>query len=170
MGDWWIVKHNFDFNLIQNEFKNQNVEWLDNIGTGHNTKWCRVLLSQPTIDYIEKIIGVHIDTSELYVWDYGTKKELPIHIDTAEWNVGNWIAIVIPFIGNFHLEAFDETKTNKLDELDYGPGDVLILNNRKYPHQGHVLDETRVAFHCYLKTPNYDIQKTLQQNIEIHTL
>jgi|TARA_B110000908_G_C10235547_1_gene443095 hypothetical protein len=170
MNDWWTVKHNFDYSVIQDEFNNQNIEWLDNDGTGHETKWCRISLSQNTINYIQKSIGVKICTSELYVWNYGTKKELPLHIDTHEWNVGNWIAVVIPFSGNFYLEAFDKSRTKKLDEVVYGPGDILILNNRKYPHQGHVLDDTRIAFHCYLHTPNYVIDKTLEENMKVDTL
>jgi|TARA_B110000503_G_scaffold68729_1_gene107343 hypothetical protein len=170
MSDWWIVKNNFDYNIIKKEFESQDIEWLDNIGTNHGTKWCRISLFQDTIKYIEKFIGVSIVTSEMYVWDYGTRKDLPMHIDTHDWNSGNWIAVAIPFIGVFHLEAFDQSRTEKLDEVDYGPGDVLILNNRKYPHQGHVINETRVAFHCYLKTPNYDIRKTLEENIREHKL
>lgn len=170
MSDWWIVKNNFDYSKIKNDFNNQNIEWLDNIGTGHGTKWCHVKLSNDTVSEIEKSIGTPIDTSQMYVWDYGKKKELPLHIDTDEWNVGNWIAVVIPFVGNFHLEAFDQSSTTKLDEVDYGPGDILILNNRKYPHQGHVIDETRIAFHTYLKTPNYVIEETLSKNMELHRL
>lgn len=170
MSDWWIVRNNFDYTVIQKEFLSQDIEWLDNIGTNHGTKWCRISLSQKTIEYIETFIGVPIVTSEMYVWDYGTRKDLPMHIDTHDWNSGNWIAVAIPFVGDFHLEAFDYSREKKLDEVDYGPGNVLILNNRKYPHQGHVINETRVAFHCYLKTPNYDIDKTLEENMEIHSL
>ena len=170
MSDWWIIKNNFDYNQIKDEFENQDIQWLDNIGTGHGTKWCHVKLNDKTITAIETAIGTPIDRTQMYVWNYGTKKDLPLHIDTDEWNVGNWIAVVIPFTGNFHLEAFDETRNIKLDEVDYGPGDILILNNRKYPHQGYVLDDTRIAFHCYLHTPNYNINKTLQENMMVDKL
>ena len=84
------------------------------------------------------------------------KKSLPLHLDGSDQNCGKAIACCVPLIGRFRLRTYmDLEMRTPVDECIYGPGELVLINNRKYYHDGLVLDDTRLAIHCFLDFENF---------------
>lgn len=174
MSDVFVLKKlNFDLQDVKLEVQSQahQLNWLDNQSSGHNyksendgryhtgnhgTKWCQISLSVQLINKIESATTCAVYRDVFYLWDYGSKvKNLPIHIDTAEINKNKVVAACIPLVGRFHIKFYsDFAKTKAVGDCIYGPGDLILLNNRKYYHEGTVLDETRLGLHFFLDFEN----------------
>lgn len=188
MSDAFVLKKlNFDLLEIEAEIQTQadQLNWLDNQSSGHDyktandgryhtgnhgTKWCEISLSAKLINKLESSATCTVHRDVFYLWDYGSKvKSLPIHIDTAEINKNKVVAVCIPLVGRFHIYFYsDFAKTKPVGDCIYGPGDLILLNNRKYYHEGTVLDETRLALHFFLDfendTPNANLKELLLIN------
>lgn len=182
MSDAFILKKiSFTLSELLDELNAQqgNLKWLDNQESGknhqfanngryhtgkHGTKWCYFTVSVKMVEKIERDVGCRIFREVFYLWDYGQNvKVLPIHIDTAEINQGKAIAACIPLKGRFHIKFYsDFAKTRPIDECIYGPGDLILINNRKYFHEGIVIDETRLGLHFFLDFENFDPNETLE--------
>lgn len=135
----------------------------------HGTTWCYVKLTDALIGKIEDTIGCPVHREVFYLWDYGSRKNLPMHIDEAENNCGKVIACVLPLVGRFCLRMYRESDpSTRLGECVYGPGELILINNRKYFHDGLVLDETRLAIHFFLAfekfLPESSLSEMLAQN------
>lgn len=188
MSDVFVLKKlNFDWQELNLEVQSQahQLKWLDNQSSGHEfksendgryhtgnhgTKWCHISLSAQLIDKIETAAMCPVYRDVFYLWDYGRQvKNLPIHIDTAEINKNKIVAACIPLVGRFHIQFYsDFAKTQAVGDCVYGPGDLILLNNRKYYHEGTVLDETRLGLHFFLDfekdTPNSHLEDLLLAN------
>jgi hypothetical protein len=105
------------------------------------------------------------------MWDYQDKKTLPLHLYSAEINCGKAIAGCIPLVGRFKLSMYrDLSKSGPVGECIYGPGELILINNRKYYHEGEVLDETRLGIHFFLDVENVEEGMSLREVIRQNAL
>lgn len=129
----------------------------------HGTRWCEIRLSAALIDKIEHTIGCRVFKDVFYLWDYLEIKSLPIHIDTAEINSGKLVAGCLPVVGEFKLSLFrDIGGTALVGECVYGPGEVILIHNRKFYHSGQVLGHTRLGVHFFLDFEAGDVDENLE--------
>lgn len=120
----------------------------------HGTLWA-IIDSLPVrfIEKIEESIGAKIFRNMLYLWDFGSVKTLPLHIDSRELNNGKSVAGLVPLEGKFKIQF----NTNLEDEVPaaytiYKPGEVLLLNNLNYYHGGEVQEGRKLTLHFFLDT------------------
>lgn len=118
------------------------------------TDWCLLALPEDLRQKIADHSGFPI-FPDFYVWNYRKEKRLLVHKDGNDPGEFRNIVGVIPLIGDFICEVYsEEDHTSPFDQIQYGPGDLLILNNTKYFHGGRVLSETRLSLHFYLDFHN----------------
>jgi hypothetical protein len=168
MSDWFIKKE-IKFNISEAEiFVNAiDIPWQKTNERGHNTRFAKIDLPAELVDKIEISAGFKIKRDTFFLWDYQTRKDLPLHIDSPEENLFKAVACIIPIIGRFvNIMWNEEERKNCLGICEYGPGDMLILNNRKYFHEGFVLEDTRLSLHFYSDFENFDPTITLEEMIE----
>lgn len=168
MSDWFIKKEIvFDINEVVAFINQIDIPWQKTNERGHNTRFAQIALPDNLIDKIEASVGFKIKRDTFYLWDYQTRKDLPLHIDSPEENLFKAIACVLPIVGRFvNIMWNEEERKNCLGVCEYGPGDVLILNNRKYFHEGFVLEHTRLSLHFYSDFEDFDPAITLEEMIE----
>ena len=168
MSDWFIKKEiTFDINEVVEFVKTIEPNWQKTNERGHNTRFAQISLPMDLISKIETSVGFKIKRDTFFLWDYQDRKDLPLHIDSPEENLFKAVACVLPLIGRFvNIMWNEEERKQCLGICEYGPGDTLILNNRKYYHEGFVLDNTRLSLHFYSDFEDYDPTITLEEMIE----
>ena len=120
------------------------------------SEWILLHFQDKLIRKLELGTGYEI-YPDFYIWNYREIKTLKIHKDTNTPGDSRQIVGVIPLIGDFEVNVYDDSDLSKpIDSCSYGPGDFLILNNTKYYHGGRVLSETRVSLHFYFNFYNHD--------------
>ncbi|GEM_PF-2687609 len=172
----WFYKIQLEekLELISSEIESQksSLIWHENIESGqhyaglmdgrhhngqHGTQWCELQLSEDSVSILEKKVGHPIFKSLFYLWNYGSVKELPIHIDRPEINYGNAISGILPLEGTFDLKVYENIDDKKpVDSCIYGPGDIVLLNNLDYYHKGEVLSGQKVGLHFFLDLKIFD--------------
>lgn len=169
MSDWFIKKDLvFDVNEVISFFKSIELNWQKTNERGHNTKFAQIDLPDHIIDKIEESAGFKIKRDTFYLWDYNIRKDLPLHIDSPEENLFKAVACILPLYGRFvNIIWKEKERNNCLGVCEYGPGEVLILNNRKYYHEGFVLDDTRISLHFYSNSENFDPSIPLEEMIKL---
>jgi len=141
---------NWQKNQVSGEEHRQNNDGRYHNG-GHGTLWCYIGLPASVLTGIEKTIGAPIYRERVALWDYKDVKTLPLHIDTEEINFGKRFSAVLPITGRFKLSFYEDIEKKKpAGECTYGPGELVIINNCRYFHEGIVLDETRLGLHFFL--------------------
>lgn len=175
MSDCLIKKSlSFSHSELMDEINAQkeSLNWLPTYAHyGHNTIFATVTLSSGLIKKIEQSCGFNIFKGAIYIWDYGTKKDVPLHKEIPSETHNKTLSCVIPLVGRFVTTIWsDLNRTNRLEACEYGPGDIVILNNRKYHHEGHVLDETRLSLHMYSDFELYDESIHLDDLIRMHPI
>ena len=137
----------------------------------HGTRWCELSLSSGLIAKIEDTVGCRVFRDVFYLWDYLDVKSLPLHIDTAEINSGKVVACCIPVIGEFKLSLFrDVAGADLVGECIYGPGEVVLIHNRKFFHSGQVLGHTRLGVHFFLDFQVDDFDESLAELLKKNAL
>jgi hypothetical protein len=166
MPDWFIkTLLKFDLSELSSYIQTQNLEWVKT--DPHQTKFCNVNLPIEMILKIESSVGFKIKRDTFFLWDYQDRKDLPLHIDPPEKNLFKAVACVLPLVGRFVNIMWNEKERKQcLGVCEYGPGDLLILNNRKYYHEGFVLDDTQLSLHFYSEFEDFDPLITLEEMIE----
>ncbi len=168
MSDWFIKKElTFDLTEISNYLETCEISWMGTNEHGHNTRYANVELPLSIINKIEDTVGFKIKRDTFYVWDYMDRKDLPLHLDPPEENLFKAIACVIPLFGRFvNIMWNEQERKTCLGVCEYGPGTALILNNRKYYHEGFVLEKTRLSLHFFSDFEDFDPNITLEEMIE----
>lgn len=168
MSDWFIKKTiTFDVNELVSFIQSIEPPWQKTNERGHNTRFAKIDLPTDLINKIEESVGFKIKRDTFFLWDYQTRKDLPLHIDSPEENLFKAIACVLPVVGRFvNIMWNEEERKHCLGVCEYGPGEVIILNNRKYFHEGFVLEDTRLSLHFYSDFEDFDPSITLEEMIE----
>jgi len=168
MSDWFIKnKITFNIDTVKSYIDDIDLDWQGTNDHGHNTRFAEIDIPQDIINEIEKSVNFKIKRDTFYLWDYIERKDLPLHLDSPEENLNKAVACVLPVVGRFVNVMWNEKERKKcLGVCLYGPGDVLILNNRKYYHEGFVLDNTRLSLHFYSDFENFNPNITLEEMIE----
>lgn len=168
MSDWFIKKKLvFDVDEVISFVNSIEPRWQKTNERGHNTRFASIELPTELINKIETSAGFKIKRDTFFLWDYQNRKDLPLHLDSPEENLFKAVACVLPVVGRFvNIMWNEEERKNCLGVCEYGPGDLLILNNRKYFHEGFVLEDTRLSLHFYSDFEDYDPTITLEEMIE----
>ncbi len=99
-------------------------------------------------------LPLNTKNTKIALWEYGEGDELEPHIDV---NISLSSAIVIALVGSFETRLFDSEDTSKIvDQVIYGPGEYIILNNTAYYHGGRPLDGYRLAAVAFVD-PSFDM-------------
>ena len=175
MSDCLIKKPlSFNHSELMDEINAQkaSLDWrITDTRYGHNTTFAAVTLSPELIKKIEQSCGFNIFKGAIYIWDYGTRKDVPIHKEQVDETHYKALPCVIPLVGRFVTVMWTDVQRTKCVEVcDYGPGDLVIMNSRKYAHDGYVLDETRLSLHFYSDFEFYDKEVQLEDLINMHPL
>lgn len=175
MSDCLIKKPlSFSHSELMNEINAQwdSLQWRTTYAHyGHNTRFTDAVLSPELIKKIEQACGFNIFKGAMYIWDYGTRKDVPIHKELATETHNKSLSCVIPLIGrSVNVIWTDVHRTRCLEVCDYGPGDLVILNSRKYAYDSYVLDETRLSLHFFPDFELYDESIQLDDLIKMHPI
>jgi hypothetical protein len=138
---------------------------------GHNTRFADITLSLDMIKKIENTCGFNIFKGAMYIWDYGIRKDVPTHKETPYDTQNKALSCIIPLVGRaVHIMWPDVIRTKCLEVCENGPGDLVILNSRRYAHESFVLDETRLSLHFF---PDFELGNDtvlLEDLINMHPL
>lgn len=146
----------------------ENAAWTEcHPSQAPGSAWCLLSLSKKLTENLEAAVHFKI-YPDFYIWNYRDVKDLKIHRDNNAPGAARHIAGVIPLVGDFEAQVYDELDLRTpMDTCRYGPGDILFLNNTKYYHGGRVLSPTRISLHFYFdffNTDNESLEALLQKN------
>jgi hypothetical protein len=108
-------------------------------------------------------IPINFKNSYLSIWEFGEGDTLPPHTDP---DVSQSASVVLCLIGRFEVRLHDEQTDNVIDQITYGPGEGIILNNTVYRHSGECLDGYRLSLLLSID-PNFDVQRWFSSEINM---
>ncbi len=146
----------------------EKVKWLDcDPSQAPGSVWCLLTLPEQVRKRLEAAAQYKI-YPDFYIWNYRDVKILKIHKDTNAPGASRSVAGVIPLLGDFETQVYNDSDFHKpMATCQYGPGDLLFLNNTKYHHGGRVLSPTRISMHFYFdfyNTHNESLATLLKKN------
>ena len=111
-------------------------------------------LPKKTFDYLDSLIplmGTYKGQGETWctLWEYPSPAILPPHIDSMIKLFST--NLILPLIGKFRTSIVEPNTENKLDSVEYGPGQAFFLKSKEFWHMGEPVDDYRLCVLLFIK-------------------
>lgn len=158
-------KLSVDADWLSNEIFKITKDWQfcaasSNIPSDQETEYCQIdLYSIPVVrSVLESSVGGKVYNTATIV-DFHHVTGLREHIDDIQKiNHGFQFVCIVPLYGRSIEYIYEGREESVLSSVEFGPGDILVLNNTKYYHSMTTLDDTRITLMMWIEDANYSIE------------